>query len=122
MYPTPYDRGRAMESYACEILTGLGLKLLDKNYRAKCGEIDLIMNDNKCIVFIEVRYRHQERYGSSLDTITVQKQRKISRAAQFYLQNKDLIDKVPVRFDVFAITGATPPRWTWIKHAIDIIE
>lgn len=117
-----HERGQQMETLACNILTAQGLTLLQKNFRIKGGEIDLIMSDNDYLVFIEVRYRQKDRYGSSLESITAQKQRKIVRASQVYLQNKDLIDKVPVRFDVLAITGETPPQWTWIKQAIDLTE
>ena len=119
---SPRKRGQQMETFACDILTAQGLTLLQKNFRIKGGEIDLIMSDRDCLVFIEVRYRQKDRYGCGLESITAQKQRNIIRAAQVYLQNKDLMDKVPVRFDVLAITGETSPQWTWIKQAIDLTE
>jgi len=116
----PHLRGEAMEQFACDRLIANGLKLVQKNYRTRLGEIDLIMRDGEYLVFIEVRYRQNTDHGCPLESITPQKQRRIVMAAQIYLQNKNLTDKVPVRFDVLAITGETKPKWTWIKQAIDL--
>lgn len=111
--------GHKMEEEACKILTNSGLKLVQKNFNCKVGEIDLIMQDGKELVFIEVRYRKNFDHHDPLESITEHKVNKICRAAEFYLQKKGLLDKVAIRFDVFALSGGSPLQWTWVKQAFD---
>lgn len=95
-----------------------GLTLEQRNYRCKSGEIDLIMKDGPACVFVEVRYRKHGRFGSPAETVDHHKQRKLLRAAQHYLQSKRLVDRVPCRFDVVAVTGNTGlPAVDWIRDA-----
>ena len=62
--PPRQPRGQAAEDLACNYLCGQGLQLLERNYRCKSGEIDLIMQDRACLVFVEVRYRQHPLYCS----------------------------------------------------------
>lgn len=111
--------GQEIEQLACQYLTRNGLKLIQKNVRCRLGEIDLIMLDGATVVFVEVRYRQTNSHGGPLESITEHKKNKIFRAAQYYLQTAHLVDKVPVRFDVLAVSGETPRQMTWIKQALD---
>ncbi len=80
------------------------LKLLEQNVNFRVGEIDLIMQDQQTLVFVEVRRRKHHKYGGALASITASKQKKLTRAALLYLQQKKLMDKVPCRFDLVAVS------------------
>ena len=90
------------ESLAVAHLEARGYEILEQNYRAVRGEIDLIAQDNDCIVFIEVKTRRSLKFGLPQAAVTAQKQRQISKVALAYLQAHDLFD-APCRFDVIAI-------------------
>ncbi|WP_392552123.1 YraN family protein [Orbus wheelerorum] len=97
--------------YLCE----KGLVFLAKNSVSRLGEIDLIMQDDSCLVFIEVRYRKNELYGDAQSTITLVKQNKIIQAAYDWMQKQGIdIEIKEFRFDVFAVTGE---NYHWIKNA-----
>ena len=73
--PKPSRPGGAeAEDLACAWLQARGLRLLERNYRSRRGEIDLIMQDGEQLVFVEVRYRASNRYGSAAESITSAKQ------------------------------------------------
>lgn len=110
--------GQTAENMACDYLLMKGLKLITRNYRCKMGEIDLVMRDKDYLVFVEVRFRRNQAFGTSSETVTYFKQNKLVRSAHFYLQQHHLTDKVPCRFDVIAITqAATHPNIEWVKNA-----
>jgi putative endonuclease len=110
--------GQEAESMACNYLLTKGLKLITRNYQCRLGEIDLIMQDKTHIVFVEVRFRRNQDFGTSSESITYTKQTKLLRAAQFYLQQNHMTDKIACRFDVVAITQTqTQPVIEWIRNA-----
>lgn len=111
--------GARGERLACKFLQRQGLVLIETNFRLRFGEIDLIMWDQDCLVFVEVKYRSSERYGSTLEQVTLGKQRKIKLVATAYL--KRLSGKIPpVRFDVVGIIPrATGYRYSWVKGAFE---
>jgi len=84
---TTCQRGRWAESLALEYLLEKGLILLIRNFRARCGEIDLIMEDGELIVFFEVRYRADNLYMHALETIDARKCRRIINTGWRYLQS-----------------------------------
>jgi putative endonuclease len=94
------DRG---EDLAAAALKKQGYKILERNYRAPLGEIDLIAKHKGVLVFIEVKTRKSERYGTPAEAVHPAKQAKLRRLADYYLKQQRLGD-VPVRFDVVAIT------------------
>lgn len=96
-------------------LQGQGLQLLERNFRSRGGEIDLIMRQANTLVFVEVRYRQSCHYGSPLETVTAAKQRRLSTAAALYLQQRNL--NLPCRFDVVGISGAQQETIEWIQDA-----
>lgn len=111
--------GTAAENLACRYLQQAGLVLVTKNFRAKCGEIDLIMEQAELLIFIEVRLRNNSKYGSGLDSINWQKQQKIVNTAQLYLQKFPKQAQRPCRFDVVSIkqVSSENPSIEWIKSA-----
>ncbi len=112
-----HQKGETAEANACTYLEKQGLQTLWRNFRCRLGEIDLIMQDGDTIVFVEVRYRNNPRYGSSLESVNWQKQRKLINAASFYLQQRNITDTYPCRFDVIALEKDTGNITQWIKDA-----
>ncbi len=111
-------KGQYYEELALRHLKKKGLKFLQKNYHCRLGEIDLVMCDQDCIVFIEVRYRENADFGNGLDTVNKSKQQKLIKTAQLYLIQKGLYEKVPARFDVVSISGSKlTPELIWVKNA-----
>ena len=114
----PHELGKKAEQRACQHLKKAGLKLLEKNFHSKMGEIDIIMKDKDELVFVEVRLRNHQDYASALESVDYYKQQKLRKTAQFYLQKHRLADKVPCRFDVVAVAFlAQNPSFDWIKNA-----
>lgn len=109
-------QGQQAEQQALDFLLGRGLKLLERNYRCKAGEIDLIMREADTLVFVEVRYRQSNDFGRAVETVTASKQRKLLATANRYLQM--LKKDAACRFDVIALNGSGATRIEWIKNAI----
>jgi putative endonuclease len=106
MYPPPTTRrqlGDAGEDLAASALKRQGYKILERNYLTPLGEIDLIARQGKTMVFIEVKTRRGERFGAPQEAVSLVKQNKLRRLADYYLKQKKL-GEVPVRFDVVGIT------------------
>jgi len=101
--------GQKGEALAERHLKKLGYQIIERNYRNKLGEIDLIARENGALVFVEVKTRRSDRYGSPRLAITPQKQRKLSMTALTYLKQTRQIN-CKARFDVVLINaaGATP--------------
>ncbi|MEQ5855943.1 YraN family protein [Halomonas sp. EF61] len=111
-------RGQAIERHAEAWLCQRGLIPISRNQRAKGGEIDLVMRDGETLVFVEVRHRRSIRHGHPAETITITKQRRLIRAARFYLHRNGL--SCPCRFDVLAVTGSSPSLdIQWIAGAFE---
>lgn len=117
--PRPGDTGRAIEQQAEAWLQRQGLKAAQQNYRTRLGEIDLIMWHGSQLVFVEVRYRRDTRFGHGYDTVDARKQAKLLRAAAQYLQESGLGERVPCRFDVVSATQSTSGGvdFQWIRNA-----
>ena len=115
--------GQTAETAACTYLQCQGLKLLQRNYRSRLGEIDLVMLDNGALVFVEVRCRKHRLYGGSVESITQNKQHCIKQTALIYLKQNKLFEKQACRFDVIAITMSAcdeplaDEHIQWIKDA-----
>ena len=102
---TTREQGEYTENLACRYLEEKGFKLIEKNFNCKVGEIDLIMQDNDSLVFVEVRYRKSNNFGSGAESITSSKQSKLIKTASLYLQRHAKLNKCSARFDVVSITG-----------------
>lgn len=114
--------GQAQETKAASYLRAQGLKLLCKNYRSRYGEIDLIMVDSHTLVFVEVRYRRSENFGSAIESVTANKQKKIRLTAEHYLQAQPRLQHSNCRFDVIGLSNKyvedkAETHIDWIKNA-----
>ena len=97
------SKGQAAEDFACQYLTKKGLRLIERNFNSRFGEIDIIMQHNEALVFVEVRYRKNDNYGGAKASITPSKQQKIKKTALYYMQTKGR--EFNARFDVIAMSG-----------------
>lgn len=102
-------RGQAAEQLAAEWLARRGLVEVQRNYRVRGGEIDLIMRDGEHLVFVEVRYRSRRDFGGAAASVTAAKQARLTIAAQHYLLHSG--SQAPCRFDVLALQQGQPPDW-----------
>lgn len=110
--------GKKAENLAYNFLSKQGLILLERNFRLRLGEIDLIMRDGETIVFVEVKYRSSRAFGGPLEAVTFRKQQKIKLAAQTYLQR--FASPPLVRFDVVGIMPhESSYRFEWVKGAFE---
>ncbi|HNR67510.1 MAG TPA: YraN family protein [bacterium] len=94
--------GRQAEEIAARYLLGLGWELIERNFRTKQGEIDLIARDDQTLVFVEVKSNRQARFGRPEERVDERKQRQIARVAEQYLYLKQIFDQ-DCRFDVIAL-------------------
>ncbi len=108
--------GLKAEQLASDYLVRQGLLSLQTNYHCRRGEIDLIMRHQEVLVFVEVRYRKNNLYGSALESITPSKQRKIGLAARQFINQYGMHNQ-PCRFDVVAISGSTMESINWLTDA-----
>ncbi|MDG2089602.1 MAG: YraN family protein [Gammaproteobacteria bacterium] len=111
-------KGLYYEKLALKHLKKQGLKFLHKNYHCRLREIDLVMRDESCIVFTEVRFRENSDFGNGLETVTKSKQQKLIKTAQHFLIRSGLYEKVATRFDVVSICKHHgKSELIWIRNA-----
>lgn len=108
------EKGAQKEEQVCAYLLYGGVKIAERNFRCRQGEIDIIGYDGAFLVFFEVKYRSSRNKGSAAEAVGYAKQRKICRVADYYRMIHRLGEDVPIRFDVVAIDGE---RLQWIKNA-----
>ena len=109
--PSAVSLGRDAEARALAFLEQQGLTLVEKNFRCRAGELDLIMRDGQALVFIEVRSRKNQHFGGAAASVGPVKQQRLWRTASFYLLK---FPKPPVcRFDLVAIEG---DDLRWLKN------
>lgn len=94
--------GQKGEELAKEKLVKMGYKILDRNFRCKIGEIDIIAKDKNTLVFVEVRSKSSNEFGVPQETVNIKKQKRIRRVAEFYLI-KNKLEDICCRFDIVAI-------------------
>lgn len=113
------QRGEAAELLAANYLQVRGLKILGRNLRCKAGELDLVCLDQYVLAIVEVRQRGSSQFGGALASVTGVKQRKIIRAAQFFMQREPQWRDLSIRFDVLAVQGlpSGAHRIDWVKDA-----
>lgn len=106
--------GNKAEDKAVVFLENLGYRIIERNFYSRYGEIDIIAIDKEFFVFIEVKYRKNDSFGSPMESVSSKKIHSICRTAQIYLKSQD----VPVRFDVISMTENEIKH---IKSAFDYV-
>lgn len=106
--------GNAAEELAARHLLAHGLRILERNFRVRGGEIDLIARDGKSLVFVEVRLRTRPDFGGAAASITGKKQQRIILAARHYLQTHG---EQACRFDAVLLDALDAQAIEWIKGA-----
>lgn len=106
--------GAAAEELAARHLLTHGLRILERNFRVRGGEIDLIAQDGKSLVFVEVRLRSRADFGGAAASITTRKQQRIILAARHYLQAHG---EQPCRFDCVLLDALDAKAVEWLKGA-----
>lgn len=111
--------GGRWEQQALEHLLSCGLERIAENFRCRLGEIDLVMLDRDCLVFVEVRYRRKNRFVTAAASVDGMKQRKLIRAAAAFLAKNPQYCNKAVRFDVVAFDAACDDRCRlqWLQDA-----
>ena len=101
--------GAIAESQAQCFLQSHGLRLIDKNWHCKFGELDLVMLEQHTYVFVEVKYRKNTHFGGAIQSISASKYAKLVRAAECYLQTQRI--QAPSRIDAVLLQEGCPPVW-----------
>ncbi len=106
--------GADKEQLAAEYLAAQGMRIVERNFRGRQGEIDIIGYDGQYLVFVEVKYRSSTLCGSAVEAVDVRKQRQICQVADYYRFRHHLGSNTMVRYDVLAIQGQ---EIRWIPNA-----
>ena len=106
--------GSKYEGLAAEYLEKLGMTIVERNYRTRYGEIDIIARDKTFLVFVEVKYRKNADNGYALESIDRKKQSQIKKMALQYINSDKVSGYVPMRFDCVGITG---DEFRYVKNA-----
>lgn len=104
--------GTFYEDAVCEYLRQHGISIIERNFRCRQGEIDIIGRDKDCVIFIEVKYRRTDTFGEALYAVPYYKQKKICCCADYYCMTHPWIRHF--RYDV---VGITDTRIEWVQNA-----
>lgn len=115
------EKGDKVEKFVEKHLKNKGLKVIERNFNSRYGEIDLIMLDGDTLAFIEVRFRANTAHGSGAETVDYRKQQKIIKTAQFFLQQSKKYQQLNCRFDVVSVTLEHKSLSAhWVKDAFQL--
>lgn len=106
--------GTEYEELAINYLREQGIKILERNFRNRQGEIDIIGKDGEYVVFIEVKFRRNEQKGNPVEAVNFAKQKNICKVADYYRMIHGLGEFSPIRYDVIAICNE---QVEWYKNA-----
>jgi len=119
---TTTELGRRAEARATAFLESRGLELLERNFRCRGGEIDLVMQDGDVLVLVEVRSRSSAKFGGAAASVDPRKQRRLVLAARTLLAKRPRYARMRARFDVVAFESDAPTQASdvgvsWIRDA-----
>lgn len=112
--------GSVWETAVEDHLRRAGMRSLARNFYSRYGEIDLIMREAECVVFVEVRFRQSGGHGGGVASVGAGKRTKLLRTASMFLQARPALSNAPCRFDVVGCRG-TPqqPEFDWVRGAFE---
>ncbi len=111
--------GSFYEEAACDYLERQGLVVLERNFRVRQGEIDIVAKEGKAYVFVEVKYRKNKACGMPEEAVDIRKQQQICRVSLFYLSQHHIPEELPCRYDVVSICGN---QLKWYRNAFPFIH
>jgi putative endonuclease len=113
--------GRRAEELAAQFLRAQGLQILQRNYRRRLGELDIVARGEDVLVVAEVRSRASDAFGGAAASVGWRKRRRITRAALALLQQHRDLARLPVRFDVVLVNDplGPAPRIEWLRDAFE---
>jgi putative endonuclease len=115
------DLGRRGESLAAELLRANGLIIVERNFRCRAGEIDVVALDGETLVFVEVRSRRGDVAGTPFESVDPRKQARVTRVARHFLAARGLADR-DVRFDVVGVRfDRDPPALEHLRAAFEAV-
>lgn len=118
MIPKRGTPGQIAERRSLNYLKKQGLRLIQRNYHCRYGEIDLIMSEAETLVFVEVRYRSSQQFGGAVTSITSSKITKLRNTAEHYLMTNKL-SEIDCRFDMVGLSGKlSKPEIEWLKNVL----
>lgn len=109
------EKGSLYEKQASDFLEQNGFEILERNFRCRMGEIDIIAKNKEQLIFCEVKYRKNNKMGNPLEAVHTRKQQTISKCAMYYVTIRGL-SNMNCRFDVIGILGT---EITWIPNAFE---
>jgi putative endonuclease len=113
------ELGRRGEALAAELLRARGLEIVERNFRCRAGEIDLVVLDGPTVVFVEVRSRRGDRAGTPFESVDPRKQARVTRVARHFLAARGWGER-DVRFDVVGVRfDAEPPALEHVRGAFE---
>ena len=107
--------GQRAEDIAVEFLRAQGLQILERNFRRRLGELDIVARDGDTLVIVEVRMRATDQFGGAAASVDQRKQQRLGRAAAQLLQQHSELSHLRARFDVIAVHA--DGRVEWLRHA-----
>ena len=110
--------GAKAEALAADFLAARGVTILERNFRRRCGELDLIARDGDTLVFVEVRLRTRSDFGGAAASITARKRARMAAAAGLYLAR--LRSAPPCRFDAVLLDAIDAARIEWLKNVMEV--
>jgi len=117
------ELGKRGEALAWNFLRKRGCSILEKNFRTRFGEIDVIAQREGTVIFIEVKTRRNENFGAPSEAVDWRKRQRLARAAEAFLQTRNLEDR-PTRFDILSVIwdGAGEPQFSILEDAFSLEE
>lgn len=105
--------GARAEELAAAFLAQRGLRIVERNWRCRGGELDIVASEGDTLVFVEVRLRRSRDFGGAAESITAKKRARMMLAAELYLAG--LARTPPCRFDAILLESLDPDRIEWLK-------
>ena len=118
MRPARAIAGEKAEALAADFLEARGVTILERNFRRRCGELDLVARDGDTLVFVEVRLRTRSDFGGAAASITARKRARMAAAAGLYLAR--LRSTPPCRFDAVLLDAVDAARIEWLQNVMDV--
>lgn len=113
--------GAAAEAAACAHLEAAGLHRLAHHVNYRFGELDWVMREGDTVVFVEVRYRRDDRFGGAAGSVDLRKRRRLVLAARAWLASQARLNDAPCRFDVVTVQGGGAAfDCEWIRGAFTL--